>query len=163
MLGKEALAIFELLFREKRDLTEDEISEKTGLAKNVTRKNLYHLQEYRLVSYKRIKNRETGWYYYYWRVNSEELPLVLLDMKREIVAKLKLKAEALSRGASGYVCPKCGRRYSFDEAFNREFTCEVCNVELVYTEEKLSLDKLWEIINRLEEEIRDEQRKIQGG
>lgn len=162
LLGDDAVKILRVLLREKKDLTEDEISERTGLARNITRKNLYLLQEYRLVSYKRIKNRETGWYYYYWRINDDELPLVLLELKKDIINKLKLKAEKLRSESSGYVCPVCKRRYSFTEAFNNEFKCTYCEAELVYTEANNYVDKLSDIIAKLEEELLNEQRKIQG-
>lgn len=162
MLGDEAVKIFKLLLRERKDLTEDEISEKTGLARNITRKNLYLLQEYRLVSYKRIKNRETGWYYYYWRINDEELPLILLELKKDIINKLKLKMEKLKLDTTAYVCPVCKRRYSFSEAFDNEFKCTHCDVELVYVETNSYVDKLNKIVTKLEEELLDEQRKIQG-
>jgi len=162
MLGDEAVKIFKILLRERKDLTEDEISEKTGLARNITRKNLYLLQEYRLVSYKRIKNRETGWYYYYWRINDEELPLILLELKKDIINKLKLKMEKLKLDTAAYMCTVCKRRYSFSEAFNNEFKCAHCDNELVYVETNSYVDKLSKIVTKLEEELLDEQRKIQG-
>lgn len=162
LLGEDALKIFKVLLSEKKDLTEDEISERTGFTKNITRKNLYLLQEYRLVSYKRIKNRETGWYYYYWKLNNDELPLVLLELKKDVLNKLKQKADRLTLESSGYICPSCKRKYSFSEAFNREFRCEYCNVELVYVETSSSIEKLNEVIKKLEEELINEQRKIQG-
>lgn len=162
LLGDEALKILKTLLSENKDLTEDEISEKTGFAKNITRKNLYLLQEYRLVSYKRIKNRETGWYYYYWRVNTDELPLVLIELKKDILSKLKQKAEKLASGGSSYVCPSCNRKYTFNEAFDREFTCDFCNTELVYVEVNPFAEQLNKVIRRLEEELANEQREIQG-
>lgn len=162
LLGEEALKIFRTLANERRDMTEDEISEKVGFGKNITRKTLYSLSEYRLVLYKRVKDRDTGWYYYYWRLNYEELPFVLLELKKDIVSKLREKAARLREESSVYVCPACNRKYSFNQAFEREFRCEYCNVELVYVDASSLVKKLDEIIHKLEEELADEQKSIQS-
>lgn len=162
MLGKDALEVFKLLIVEDKDLTEEEIMGKTELPRNVVRRSLYLLQEYRLVSYKRMRGRESSWYHYYWRVNVEEIPLVLLELKKSILAKLKEKLGKLVSDSSSFACPSCGRKFSLEDALVREFRCEVCGVEVVQASNELALSRLGDVIRALEEELKVEQRKVQG-
>jgi len=161
-VGPEALLVFKALQEEDGDVTEDVLAEKLNFSKNMTRRLLYRLQDINFVVYKRVRNKDTGWYYYYWRINRDGLTLVLLELKKEILDKLKEKLSAVSIEQGTYKCPSCNREYSFDEAFDREFRCSSCNVELVYHDKsrhKLILEKY---IAKLEEELINEKKKLQS-
>ncbi len=161
-VGPEALLVFKALQEEDGDVTEDVLAEKLNFSKNMTRRLLYRLQDINFVVYKRVRDEDTGWYYYYWRINRDGLTLVLLELKKEILDKLKEKLSAVSLEQGTYRCPSCNREYSFDEAFDREFRCPSCNVELIYHDKsrhKLILEKY---IAKLEEELINEKKKLQS-
>jgi transcription initiation factor TFIIE subunit alpha len=157
------LLVFKTLKKKRGNVTEEEIAGEIGISKNMTRKLLYKLHDLNIVAYRRIRDRETGWYHYYWRINWENLPLTLINRKREVIKKLreKLRQEEESQGV--YKCPKCGAEYSFDKAFENEFRCSKCGEELVYIERGKYREILREYIRKLEEELEIESQKIQGG
>lgn len=156
------LLVFRVLKEKHDDVTEEEIAEKLGISKNMTRKLLYKLHDLNIVIYRRVRNKETGWYHYYWRINWESLPLVLINRKRQVLKKLKEKLEVESSTQGTYRCPKCGSEYGFDEAFENEFRCPKCGVELAYIETGKYKPILEEYIMKLEEELERESKKIQS-
>lgn len=161
-VGPEGLLVFRTLQEFDKEITEDVIAEKLGFSKNMTRRLLYRLQNLNFVVYKRVKKKDTGWYYYYWKVNTDGLNLVMLEIKKTIIDKLKEKYSSLESEQGVYQCPSCGQEFGFDEAFNFEFTCPKCGVELVFKDKSIHKDILKEYIARLEEELGDEKRKLQS-
>lgn len=155
MLGDDVLPVLEILLKKKGELTDDEIARILNVKVNNVRRTLYILSDHGLVRYKRTRDRETGWYLYYWRANTDQVNDILLNRKREMVQKLKMRLEFESNNTF-YICPDDGSRYIFDEALENEFKCPRCGASLVYYEG----DKVKEIIERkikeLEEEINNE-------
>ncbi len=157
------LLVFKTLKKRQGNTTEEEIATEIGISKNMTRKLLYKLHDLNIVIYRRIRDKETGWYHYYWRVNWENIPLVLINRKRETINKLKERLKKETEGQGVYRCPRCGREYSFDKAFEYEFRCPKCDEELVYVEKGKYRQVLEKYIERLEKELEEESKKIQGG
>lgn len=161
-VGPEGLLVFRTLQEFDKEITEDVIAEKLGFSKNMTRRLLYKLQNLNFVVYKRVKKKETGWYYYYWKVNNDGLNLIMLEIKKTILDKLKEKYSSLETEQGVYQCPSCGQEYGFNEAFNYEFTCPQCSVELVFRDKTMHKQILHEYIRRLESELEEEKRKLQS-
>ena len=88
LLGEEAVQLIQIL-SEQEETTDDELIIKTGMKLNNLRKILYQLFEQSLVSYRRVRDKDAGWFKYYWRINRTGLSILLNAKKRRILAKLK--------------------------------------------------------------------------
>ncbi|HEU98113.1 MAG: helix-turn-helix domain-containing protein [Fervidicoccaceae archaeon] len=159
---KGSLTLFRLLKNEREELTEDEISEKLGISKNTVRKILYKLHDLNILVYRRMKEESTNWNTYYWKINWEGISLSLLNRKKEVLHKLRLRLAYEQANRVVYHCPKCGREYKFEEALANDFTCPICGVSLEYIDRSKEIAILEDYVRRLEEELADELKKIQS-
>ncbi len=155
LAGREAKEVFSYLLEQGKELTDEEISRNTGIRVNAVRKALYSLSELGLISYRRIRDRNTGWYVYYWRINLENIDSILLTRKKEILKKLKERLE-YERGNTFFICENEGIRYTFDEAFEYDFRCPRCGGNLVHVDNNEVIEILEKRIKTLEEELKRE-------
>ncbi|MEM3394384.1 MAG: hypothetical protein QXY79_05000 [Candidatus Methanomethylicia archaeon] len=81
--GDEGVAIVSFL-SENFDVTDEMLSQKTGIKLNDVRKILYSLFDNQLVSYKRIRDKSTGWFIYLWRLNKDNVEYVINTKKRAV-------------------------------------------------------------------------------
>ena len=54
------------------EVTDEQLAEKSGMRLNVVRKILYKLYDNRLASYRRVRDKNTGWFVYFWKLNRSE-------------------------------------------------------------------------------------------
>lgn len=163
MAGPEALLVFRALRDIGDDALEDEIAEKTGFSKNMTRRLLYRLHDLNLVMYRRVRSKDTGWYQYYWRINKDNVTLVMLNIKKDVLNKLRERLSTVETDSGSYKCPRCERKFSFDDALMNEFKCPYCGEELHFIDRSFEIEVLRDYISKLEEELKVERKKIQGG
>jgi len=157
VMGPYARKVFEYLVELGEEASDSQISEALGLKVNEVRKALYALSEYGLLSYRRVRDKNTGWFIYYWRINIDDINGILLLRKKEILRKLKERLNYENEN-SFYYCPVDGTRYTFDEAFENGFVCPRCGAELIYIDNEKTKKILLEKIRVLEEELRRELR-----
>jgi len=152
MLGEKAGKIFEYIYKRLDEVQDEEIARELGLKLNEVRKLLYQLSEQGLVSYRRVRDKSTSWYTYYWRVRKDEIPSLIQFRKKITLSKLKLRLKA-EESTTYYECPVDKTRYSFDEALENEFRCPRCGSQLVYVDNSDIIDVLKKYIALLEREI----------
>lgn len=158
LVGDDAANIFTYLYERGGEATEEEIASKMKMRMNAVRKALYSLLEQNLVSYRRVRDKNSGWYVYYWQVHEGQLLALILSRKRAVLDKLKARL-AFELENTFYQCPADSTRYSFNEAVEYEFTCPRCGASLVYVDNTSVVRVLKEVIKRLEEELRVEQER----
>ena len=66
--GKEGVDVSTVLVNAD-ETTDEEIATKTDLKLNIVRRILYKLHDNHLASYRRIRDANTGWFLYYWRID----------------------------------------------------------------------------------------------
>ncbi|MGC8675468.1 transcription factor [Fervidicoccus sp.] len=162
MATNPSLLIFRFLAKENSEATEDTLSEKLGMSKNLVRKLLYKLHDINVVVYRRVRDEKTNYYIYYWKINWEGLAATLLERKKEVLKKLKEKAASEEGKVGIYYCKKCGREYTFDEALENDFRCKICNEPLEFTQKGKYEEFLQKYIKKLEEEIKIESERNYG-
>jgi len=128
LVGEEAVKIIEIL-SEKDETTDDELIQKTGMKLNNLRKVLYQLFDQNLVSYRRVRDKEAGWFKYYWKINPTGLNILLNTKKRKILAKLKERLDYEVKNLF-FMCPAHNTRYTFDDAMEMNFQCPKCGSRL---------------------------------
>lgn len=147
--GKDAVMIIEFL-KDKKNISEFIIAEKTKLDMQTTRHILYNLHGYNVASYIRKKDREKGWYISYWTFNRAKVKNLISRLKREKIERLKeqLKREEDNRD-NFYICMKACVRVDFDQAFNLEFKCPECGSLLNLQENDRTISNIKEKIKEL--------------
>ena len=112
LYGKENVSEFDLASRTKKDI-------------KVIRKLLYILYNNNLVSFIRKKDKQKGWYIYYWTLLPEGIKYMYIKKKKELVVSLQEKIESEQKEIF-FACPHNCVRLNFDQATDFEFHCPEC-------------------------------------
>jgi len=115
-----------------KELNPEIVFEENGvevLKLNTVRKTLYKLYSGKLAQFRRIRDKSTGWFIYYWWHEFDLFDEILNDKKRLVEAKLR---ERLKFEETNYffVCKNCqdsNLKYNFDSAFELNFKCPNCS------------------------------------
>ena len=125
--------ITENIKREIKDTEVDFEPDDTEVLKlNTVRKTLYKLYSEKLAQFRRIRDKSTGWFIYYWWHEFDLLEEILIEKKKVVESKLR---ERLSFEEKNYfffcnTCQKINIKYNFDEAFELNFRCPDCGSPL---------------------------------
>jgi transcription initiation factor TFIIE subunit alpha len=151
--GEQGVEVIKIL-KEKQDITVEDISAATNIQINDVRKLLYKFYNHSLVTSKRFRDKETGWFIFQWRLQPELVEAYIHGMKQKILKKLETRLE-FERLHEFYYCgnPTCPKT-TFEVAMETVFRCPTCgeplqrldNVEIVAFLEK----KIEEIKGELE-------------
>ncbi|VVB73607.1 Transcription factor E [uncultured archaeon] len=129
------------------DMTDDALAVKCKLKVSEIRMVLNKMHSMRLAEYTRIKDKDTGWYSYIWRVNLGGIYEVLNQSMQGEINQLNNQLEENTTVLS-YICSKCSKSnvIDFEIASKLAFRCPNCKRRLY--EKKNSND---EIVSRLGE------------
>jgi len=100
-----------------RDMSDDELAKKTGIKPSEVRVVLNRLHNRGVFAYTRVRDRDSGWYSYIWKMDEGRLKDVGgAEVEEEA-------AQAICR--EGYHCPQCGgaRIVEFEDAVDMQFKC----------------------------------------
>lgn len=160
LVGPEAKYILKFFLNNPTiEITDEELAQKLDMNINEIRRALYRLSSYGLVTYRRHRNENTGWYTYYWRISPEQLNQILLQRKKVVLKKLEEKLR-FEESNELYFCPFDNLVFTFDEAFENYFKCPKCDSTLERLENSEYIERLRKIINKLKEEIAREEKLI---
>lgn len=111
---------------------------------NTVRKTLYQLYSERLAQFRRIRDKSTGWFIYYWWGEFDLLEEILMEKKGVLQEKLRdrVKYEKENYFFSCEDCEENKIKYTFEEAFELNFRCTKCGGKLVAQENENVLDFL---------------------
>ncbi|MEJ2267900.1 MAG: transcription factor [Nanoarchaeota archaeon] len=138
----------ELLEAKGEDITDEEITENIKdrikgkkdfepddeeiLKLNTVRKTLYKLYSEKLAQFRRIRDKSTGWFIYYWWSEFDLLEEILMEKKKLLQRKLRERLEYEEQNYF-FVCKDCEESkdtFTFDEAFELNFRCPECGGKL---------------------------------
>jgi transcription initiation factor TFIIE subunit alpha len=159
----------ELLNSENKDITDEDITENikqrledegsdvdfepddTEILKlNTVRKTLYKLYSEKLAQFRRIRDKSTGWFIYYWWHEFERIEEILSEKKKLNERKLRERLQ-YEKDNYFFTCHNCNDqniKYIFEEAFEFNFRCPECggpleaqnNQEIIqFLKEKIAL------------------------
>lgn len=148
--GESAVAIVDFL-KNKKNISEFIIAEKTKLDMQTTRHILYKLNSSNVASYIRKKDRKKGWYISYWTFNRRRVKELINKIKREKVERLRdqLKREEDNKD-NFFICSKACARLDFDQATEFEFKCPECGSLLIQQENAKTIDNIKRRISDIE-------------
>lgn len=144
--GKNTEAIVDIL-KDKKNVNEFKIAEKLGLTINQARNILYKLYDEGIVSFIRKKDKQKGWYIYYWTLSTAKaLKWFVATKRREIENQ---KHQLASRETKRFFsCPTCHIELNEETALHYDFICQECGQVLSLT---LKEEKVEEAKKALEE------------
>ena len=146
--GEVGIIIYSLKLN--KEFTDDQLALELGIEINEIRKALFALYELGLAEYKRIRDDETGWMEYYWKINYDKS----IDVLRRELEKTKKKLEEKIEQESNsiyYICPNMCIKVPYEEAMDYNFSCPKCGAMLEYLDNTEALEKLKEEIKRIDD------------
>lgn len=113
------------------EMTDEALAAKCKLKVSEIRSLLNKLHNLRLAGYTRIKDKDTGWYSYIWRINLMSIYGVLDKAMQDEMMGLQARLDESTTVFSFY-CPKCSKenKIDFDTATQIGFTCPNCRKRL---------------------------------
>lgn len=149
--GEDALKIVEIL-KEVDEITDIEIASKTEVELNSVRRILYKLYDHSIVGLRRVRDEDTGWFVFHWRLQPDQIEGFILNQKRRILDKLESRLE-YEKSHDFFYCntPGC-KKVPFEDAVDLVFQCPTCNKSLMH----FNKDDLVEALTNKIEQIRKE-------
>ena len=124
LISDEATQVVEFLYSNP-GASEFDISEGIRFTVSQIRSILYELKSKNLIDYDRRKDKEKGWYLYYWKVLPHNFEKVYLSEKKKKLEQFKERLDN-EENSIYYICPNYCKRLSFDDALDENFTCPIC-------------------------------------
>jgi transcription initiation factor TFIIE subunit alpha len=158
-----ALTIFQMLLQhsDKKGLSDEDIALSKGYKQSDVRRTLRLFYLNRIAKYRRGRHPETGATRFYWYIDLNNLNVILVWRKKQVLEKLKHRLEH-EESNYFYRCPRDGTRYTFEEAFEYEFVCPKCGSVLEEEDNSEIKEILRSYIQRLQEEIEEDEKKLQA-
>ena len=139
--GDDAVKVAGLL-DPKEETTDEAIAAGSEMKLNAVRKVLYRLYDARLAEFRRIRDKSTGWFIYFWKLKPHRVEELVINRKKTVYRKLKARLDYEEKfhffKCDQDYCP----RYTFDEAMENNFKCPECNGDLLAFENKEIIKKL---------------------
>ena len=150
--GEEAVLIVKEMSGD-REVTVEELAKKTEIRINIIRKVIYRLYNHSLVTSRRFRDPETGWFIFQWKLQPELLEGFVRNMKQKILKKLQIRLEH-ERSHEFYYCgnPDCPR-ISFEDAMESIFRCPKCGGVLRPFDNQGIVEALEREIKKIEKEL----------
>jgi transcription initiation factor TFIIE subunit alpha len=138
----------------KRDgsATDQKIADELELRPNTVRRILNELHTRNLLTYRR-EREATGWYNYIWTLNpAKVVDFIILEKSR---AKTSLKNRiAFESNNQFFMCKEGCAKLVYDQAFEANFKCPICNTELAPHKNEAILKKLREELDAVEASLK---------
>ncbi len=149
-------------------ITEENIDPDSSEEENVirialkeVRKSLYKLNERSLARYRRVRDKETGYFVYYWSPIWERIRDLIVSRRKQTIKKLKQRLDYEQRNLL-YVCEEGHTPVTFSDAFEFGFLCTVCGQELAQKENAETISVLQNKISELEKILKTGLEEIEG-
>jgi len=144
--GEPGLVLFRHML-EKGYVAEELLTRDTGIKSNEGRKILQKMSEENIVVPGKL--RTPNGVLHIWRLNKPAFKSAILMRLRKAREKLEARL-AFERSNILYECPRCGKKYTLDEAYVNDFTCPSDGETLIEANTSDDIKRLQEAIGRLE-------------
>ena len=150
--GDDGVRIIGIL-SEHKNITVEELAETTGIQINDVRKLLYRFYNHSLVTNRRFRDKETGWFIFQWSLQPGLVEAYVTSTKQKILRKLESRLE-YELAHQFYHCgnPQCPNT-TFEEAMDTVFHCPVCNEPLHRVDNNPVIEFLEKKIAEIKEEL----------
>jgi transcription initiation factor TFIIE subunit alpha len=152
VLGQEEAIKIIYILKDAGEITDDQIANKTEIRLNTVRKILYRLYDHSLVSLRRSRDENTGWFIFHWKLQPDQLEGFITNQKRHVLQKLDTRL-SYEKNHDFYFCdtPGC-KRVPFEDAMELVFRCPTCNKPLMHFDN----GRIVEVLSRKVDQLRKE-------
>ncbi|MHA1215729.1 MAG: hypothetical protein ACTSPE_01630 [Candidatus Thorarchaeota archaeon] len=150
--GKEGVDVATVLVNVD-ETTDEEIATKTDLKLNVVRRILYKLHDNHLASYRRVRDTDTGWFLYYWKIDPRKAQALVNRKKRMVLTLLEQRLEHETNNELYACVNRDSPPVPFEEAMNLSFRCPVCNGLLQYVNNERTISFLRKQVEELRADL----------
>jgi|SRR3989344_1739203 len=147
----DAVRVFRELHNQK-NVSEFKLAEDLRLNINTIRNILYSLHAHNLVYSVRKKDKEKGWYIYYWTFNIPYAKELLLKRKNERLNELRRRLTE-QENKSFFKCTDNHVRAKLEEAMEHDFKCPDCGKLLVEENKEKAIAEIKEETTLIEKDI----------
>jgi transcription initiation factor TFIIE subunit alpha len=151
MYGKNARKILEIIITSDEPIGEEAIGKMIGIKSNEARRIIQQLAGESIIRFRRLRKGDKG--IHAWFLNEDQVEGILLTRLKKTLGKLKARLNFL-RENSIFICPRCGRRYTFEEAMANDFRCIDDGELLEEYDPSEEIRFLEEKIREIEEDLR---------
>lgn len=152
VVGEDAIPLVRFL-KNNKNVSEFKIADIIKKEVNATRNMLYRLYENNLVSFMRKKDKQKGWYIYYWTFNQKRVKYLVTDLKKKRLKKLKERVER-EKESHFFGCKNRCIRLNFDHATDFNFKCPECGTVLDQEDNTKIIGEIQKEIGAIEKELK---------
>ncbi len=154
ILGQEGLPMLRQLYG-KEHVSEFDLASRTKTDIKVIRRLLYILYNHNLVGFIRKKDKQKGWYIYYWTLLHDSIKFIYFKKKLETLTLLRQQLE-LEKKEHFFVCRNRCVRLNFDQAMDFEFHCPECGELIEHDQNDQGIREITAQIKELDAELKEE-------
>jgi len=152
LAGEDVIPLVNAL-KNKKNVSEFKLASDIKQEINVTRNMLYRLYDFNLVSFIRKKDKQKGWYIYYWTFKPEMIKYLHGNLKQKRLEKLKERIER-EKNSDFFTCSNQCIRLDFEQSTDFQFKCPECGELLNQEENSEKIKKIEKEIKQLEKDIK---------
>src|SRR3989344_1607756 len=152
LTGVEVIPVFKILCLGE-NINEFDIAEKIHTNINNTRTLLYKLVNNNLAFSTKKKDKDKGWYIYFWNFNFRHARDLIIEKKTKQLTELKQQFGLEIKGVM-YECPKKHINVSLEKAMEINFRCTECETLLIHKEIGRDKEELEREIKIIEEDLK---------
>jgi transcription initiation factor TFIIE subunit alpha len=117
-----------------KDMSDEELARSTNIKASDVRVVLNRLHSHGLFSYTRVRDRDSGWYSYIWKMSEDKLREFSGESGEDIGECV------VDLGGDKYRCARCSPNecVEFESAMDAQFRCGKCGSELEFLERRKS-------------------------
>ncbi len=129
--GPEVKKVAILLFNEKEEVTDEMIADQLDVKLDEVRKALYKLLDLEIASFRKVRDKQTGWFIYFWKLEPEKITSVVIKKQRAVHFKILERLQYERENMFFHCSSKDCFRKTFQEAMELDFECDKCFLPLV--------------------------------
>ncbi|MCL7412811.1 MAG: transcription factor [ANME-2 cluster archaeon] len=147
LVGEEGMDV--VLKMPESEVTDEDVSIVTEVPLNIVRRTLYILFENRLATYRRERNKDSGWLTYLWKIDMSGINELLEHETKKLVNNLKAKLEFEEENMF-YICVNNCGRFVFNIVAETEYLCPSCGEEVIFEDNEMVKQSLRKRIQELQ-------------
>lgn len=150
MYGEKAKKVLLHIIRSGGIVAEETLGKDIGMKSNEARKILQQLADEAILRYKtgRVGDKTL----HLWILNIDQIEGILIARLKKTREKLLIRLN-YEKNNTFLKCPLCGRRYTFDEAFENDFLCPYDGEQLIEYDNSEEIRILEEKIKEITDEL----------
>jgi len=129
LVGEEGMNV--VLKMPEEEVTDEDVAIVTEVPLNIVRRTLYILFENRLATYRRERNKDSGWLTYLWKIDLSGTNELLENEMNKLLNNLKLKLD-FEEDNMFYICVNNCGRFMFNIVAETEYLCPSCGEEVIF-------------------------------